>query len=130
MRAVANGVEIGRFEQLLVMQSPIQLFENSMNSGPDDVRRPVERIGFVLEFPDPPSRCAEGVGVWMGLSPWPFAGIGFFPSDPAFNEVTMEDIDPGPAFEHAPPSGDGTVYYLVAEDLPANDFGPSGHYGF
>jgi hypothetical protein len=67
------------------------------------------------------------VQVRRASTPWPSSGQGAFPTDPVFANVTSQDTDPGAPFEHVPPRGDS--YYLVVEDLPGGDFGPSGHYG-
>jgi subtilisin-like proprotein convertase family protein len=80
-----------------------------------------------LEFTGPDSACATGVQVRLASTPRPAAGAGGFPVDPAFADVSAEDLDAGPTFAHGPPAG--AAYYLVVEDLPDGSPGPSGHYG-
>ena len=80
-----------------------------------------------LDFSGPDSSCAIGTQVRMSASPRP-AGPGSFPDDPAFADVSGQDLDGGPAFRHAPPGGN--AFYLVVETLPGGSPGPSGHYGF
>ena len=81
-----------------------------------------------LSFTGPDSACAEGVQVRLAASPRPGAGSGSFPGDPAFSDVSGQDLDAGPGFRHVPPAGN--AYYLVVEALPGGGHGPSGHYGF
>ena len=74
------------------------------------------------------SACADGVQVRMATTAIPVAPPGAFPDDPLFADVTFEDLDPGPNFEHLPPAG--SVFYLVVEELPGGLPGPSGRYGY
>jgi len=80
-----------------------------------------------LDFTGPDSPCATGVQVRLATTPRPAGATGNFPSDPAFADVSGEDLDAGPAFRHAAPAG--AAYYLVVENLPDGSPGPSGHYG-
>lgn len=96
---------------------------------PPDVIRVRKGSGsqVVLTFPGAASACATGVQVRMSPSVRPASGMGSFPVDPPFADVTSQDSDPGPEFAHSP--GAGTRYYLVVEDL-AGAPGPSGSYGW
>lgn len=81
----------------------------------------------VLSFPDAATDCAAGVAVFAAPTPRPAVGIGSFPMDPVFTNVTSEDTDPGADFRHVPPA-DPLTCYLVVEDLGVDGFGPAGHY--
>lgn len=77
--------------------------------------------------PAPSSPCASGVQVRMAATARPTAPPGLFPNDPAFADVSTQDLDPGLGFRHVPPPGNAC--YLAVEDLSGAP-GPSGRYGY
>jgi subtilisin-like proprotein convertase family protein len=91
------------------------------------VKTPAGEVALTLPA-GPSSSCAAGIQVRLAPTGRPAAGIGSFPTDPPFADVTTQDLDPGRDYRHVPPAG--SSYYKVVEDLGGGAPGPSGSYGF